>query len=102
MRYCVVKIFRVECSNISIFAFYFFFSSRRRHTRFALVTEFRRVLFRSMSLDAEYNAAAGWKGARLDAVVSSMTPGMGSPYTAVDDEKKIGRASCRERVCTYV
>src|SRR3546814_414191 len=26
----------------------FFFSSRRRHTRCALVTEFRRVLFRSM------------------------------------------------------
>src|SRR3546814_17232281 len=26
---------------------YFFFSSRRRHTRCALVTEFRRVLFRS-------------------------------------------------------
>src|SRR3546814_6836670 len=26
---------------------FFFFSSRRRHTRCALVTEFRRVLFRS-------------------------------------------------------
>src|SRR3546814_18832351 len=30
--------------------FFFFFSSRRRHTRCALVTEFRRVLFRSMKL----------------------------------------------------
>src|SRR3546814_4960002 len=28
----------------------FFFSSRRRHTRCALVTEFRRVLFRSKDL----------------------------------------------------
>src|SRR3546814_2583178 len=29
---------------------WFFFSSRRRHTRCALVTEFRRVLFRSQPL----------------------------------------------------
>src|SRR3546814_15692259 len=32
---------------------FFFFSSRRRHTRCALVTEFRRVLFRS-SVDFEH------------------------------------------------
>src|SRR3546814_11987049 len=30
-----------------IVVYFFFFSSRRRHTRCALVTEFRRVLFRS-------------------------------------------------------
>src|SRR3546814_10257690 len=29
-------------------SFFFFFSSRRRHTICALVTEFRRVLFRSL------------------------------------------------------
>src|SRR3546814_4670808 len=31
-----------------VFFLFFFFSSRRRHTRCALVTEFRRVLFRSL------------------------------------------------------
>ncbi len=30
--------------------FYFFFSSRRRHTRFRGVMEFRRVLFRSRTI----------------------------------------------------
>src|SRR3546814_7259751 len=33
--------------------FFFFFSSRRRHTRCALVTEFRRVLFRSRQDDRQ-------------------------------------------------
>src|SRR3546814_5419025 len=40
-----------DCSGCillsSSYIFFFFFSSRRRHTRCALVTEFRRVLFRS-------------------------------------------------------
>src|SRR3546814_9285436 len=35
------------CVLCSSFSMLFFFSSRRRHTRCALVTEFRRVLFRS-------------------------------------------------------
>src|SRR3546814_9581014 len=35
------------CHMIILSLFFFFFSSRRRHTRCALVTEFRRVLFRS-------------------------------------------------------
>src|SRR3546814_2831033 len=34
-----------------VYLFFFFFSSRRRHTRCALVTEFRRVLFRSLIVD---------------------------------------------------
>src|SRR3546814_948568 len=37
----------------------FFFSSRRRHTRCALVTEFRRVLFRSHAVDVRI-VANGW------------------------------------------
>src|SRR3546814_6704430 len=45
-----------------IFTYMFFFSSRRRHTRCALVTEFRRVLFRSI-------------GARTARVAQQMTQG---------------------------
>src|SRR3546814_6680888 len=45
--------FRVQL----IVMFFCFFSSRRRHTRCALVTEFRRVLFRSgAALDARIAA----------------------------------------------
>src|SRR3546814_5756701 len=39
----------------------FFFSSRRRHTRCALVTEFRRVLFRSFRTMLFRMIEAGWE-----------------------------------------
>src|SRR3546814_21010664 len=45
---------------------FFFFSSRRRHTRCALVMEFRRVLFRSM-VDMGKPMIAALKGAVLGA-----------------------------------
>src|SRR3546814_4704249 len=48
MSYCVLCVVHVFCS-------FFFFSSRRRHTRCALVTGFRRVLFRSRAWE-EYAA----------------------------------------------
>src|SRR3546814_6478140 len=38
---------------------YFFFSSRRRHTRCALVMEFRRVLFRSAELTDQLKLTVG-------------------------------------------
>src|SRR3546814_7969691 len=38
------------CVLVSFLSILFFFSSRRRHTRCALVTGFRRVLFRSQGL----------------------------------------------------
>src|SRR3546814_15786652 len=39
---------------------FFFFSSRRRHTRCALVTGFRRVLFRSLSVSCERRLPRRW------------------------------------------
>src|SRR3546814_65019 len=39
---------------------FFFFSSRRRHTRCALVTGFRRVLFRSLSESCERRLPRRW------------------------------------------
>src|SRR3546814_9738941 len=41
----------------------FFFSSRRRHTRCALVTEFRRVLFRSLPCSPLRGAPGRFPGA---------------------------------------
>src|SRR3546814_7063531 len=80
---------------------YFFFSSRRRHTRCALVTGVQTcalpiwVLRRSQThhcalqqtasdLPCPTGCAANWSG-----LIPSST-------------SEIGRASCRERVCQYV
>src|SRR3546814_4464285 len=102
--------------------FAFFFSSRRRHTRFALVMEFRRVLFRSnwaISLEqtrvdhfsAEHHTLVSIDGFLTDpetavraailqnfASITPQYPGLRAPLDPVE----IGRASCRERVCQYV
>src|SRR3546814_2835879 len=65
----------------------FYISSRRRHTRCALVMEFKRVLFRSPPARAD--AAAAWRAAPArplwpqsmpgSGFVSSRAPGGGSP-----------------------
>src|SRR3546814_4757116 len=54
------------------FIIYFFFSSRRRHTRCALVTGFRRVLFRS-SIVVHKTAEAALDEGSLGAVVDLNT-----------------------------
>src|SRR3546814_2024115 len=87
----------------------FFFSSRRRHTRCALVTgvqtcalpicKYRQTiekdspaarLFAPGGTKAAYFASLGWSAQGI------AVPNANSMWT------KIGRASCRERVCQYV
>src|SRR3546814_8659848 len=81
--------------------FFFFFSSRRRHTRCALVTGVQTCAL-PISLSGE--------GPRLPnrAGVSRFSSGR-SPCARRCDRScrslsriEIGRASCRERVCQYV
>src|SRR3546814_3500167 len=82
----------------------FFFSSRRRHTRCALVTGVQTCAL-PISL-----ASMNFSGCTKLTTVFGATGGCGS---AGDDcaaavplsssvAMKIGRASCRERVCKYV
>src|SRR3546814_5247564 len=52
----IFVLFRTYMGLGVVVLFCFFFSSRRRHTRCALVTGFRRVLFRS---DIGHRSAAG-------------------------------------------
>src|SRR3546814_4870301 len=98
----------------------FFFSSRRRHTRCALVTGFRRVLFRSnearcKSLLEHRTEAAQAQWDRLIQPDISLIERMKivGEFDRADEAefnslgskapfKEIGRASCRERVCQYV
>src|SRR3546814_5248677 len=78
------------------------FSSRRRHTRCALVTEFRRVLFRSPLLAVELVLpVTRLQADDLDRHARHETLGeSGLRHGHLVEE--IGRASCRERVCQYV
>src|SRR3546814_5490501 len=100
--------------------FYFlFFSSRRRHTRCALVTGVQTCALpisfttntTSMILFANYRADNGGHGWRIryegtegnlyfDCAATSNGTLLSPLSHAWTPE--IGRASCRERVCTYV
>src|SRR3546814_4346431 len=83
----------------------FFFSSRRRHTRCALVTGVQ-----TCALPIS-RAVAAWSGGACRAVTGAQ---MAPPWAAFvngtaahaedfdDVLEEIGRASCRERVCQYV
>src|SRR3546814_3895047 len=98
---------------------YFFFSSRRRHTRCALVTGVQTcALPISLSERAELlGNIADQFDANKDRLARMATQEMGKTYaSAIAEVKKcvagfrhyarngpeIGRASCRERVCQYV
>src|SRR3546814_10454771 len=102
----------------------FFFSSRRRHTRCALVTGFRRVLFRSERLCSRTSAISkAWRrreppGESRNASGSreGRAPEGSHDQRPVQVRGRLGaavfhaplpvggiaRASCRESVCTYV
>src|SRR3546814_1433972 len=72
---------------------FFFFSSRRRHTRCALVTGVQTCALPILIAVAGDHAVLVAVERRLQAHRDRLLP---------DIEVKIGRASCRERVCQYV
>src|SRR3546814_2823981 len=84
----------------------FFFSSRRRHTRCALVTGVQTCALPILTWDAMRWSAHEACSPRGTA--ESMAPGGGDAVghqpqaLAPHRLQQIGRASCRERVCQYV
>src|SRR3546814_4115298 len=84
----------------------FFFSSRRRHTRCALVTGvqtcalpiFRMALIAKL-LHESQPASQDWVTAVLDFNLQSRSA---CDWIERLILREIGRASCRERVCQYV
>src|SRR3546814_1402502 len=103
--------------SATLFLFYvdfcFFFSSRRRHTRCALVTGVQTCALPIFDLDrrelgfakvAERRiAGAEIVEAEADAERDELVEQLRrAAAVAQEDAFEIGRASCRERVCQYV
>src|SRR3546814_9725793 len=84
---------------------YFFFSSRRRHTRCALVTGVQTcALPISPAKAAIFSRLSDFQEAVLcqsHSTFKSWSPAMRLCFTN-STRPEIGRASCRERVCQYV
>src|SRR3546814_8073567 len=91
----------VSCSGsvflcVFVFVCLFFCSSRRRHTRCALVTGVQTC---ALPISAEANLI----GSRENYVrLVGGPPGELDAGQMNTIQLKIGRASCRERVCQYV
>src|SRR3546814_5857252 len=97
---------------LCVWFLFFFFSSRRRHTRCALVTGVQTCALPIFGVeDADF---ADQLACRLvldhPETVTEQHPGAGIAQQALPNlfrrewppADKIGRASCRERVCQYV
>src|SRR3546814_5090282 len=85
-KYCIVCVWCV----------FFFFSSRRRHTRCALVTGVQTCALPIFApADAGYRTLLAQIYLRAGRFVSA-------DQAFADVIQQIGRASCRERVCQYV
>src|SRR3546814_1741031 len=79
--------------TIGCICFLFFFSSRRRHTRCALVTGVQTCALPISTVPTRKSQVFSTAEDNQTAVTIRVFQG---------EREKIGRASCRERVCQYV
>src|SRR3546814_3418751 len=93
--------------SVLFFLFLFFFSSRRRHTRCALVTGVQTCalpIYR-MTLPSCLARSLSTPFRRSSKSPRNLAPAINRPMSSDSTRrprKQIGRASCRERVCQYV
>src|SRR3546814_9184599 len=107
----------ILCTILSILCISFFFSSRRRHTRCALVTGvqtcalpiYHGVQYTGDAIRAAVDLSVKHIGDRLlpDKAIDVIDEAGARQRVVPDAMRKkivdeIGRASCRERVCQYV
>src|SRR3546814_9243816 len=91
------------------FVQFFFFSSRRRHTRCALVTGVQTCALPICTapgpgLSPAIDTVDPQEVARFSAMAAEWWDPAGKfrPLHKFNPTRQIGRASCRERVCQYV
>src|SRR3546814_6627751 len=105
------------CGCVFIFVLFFFFSSRSRHTRCALVTGVQTcalpiLLALPCGAGIAYNPRPAISGSTMGAIVTSKNSNRAAVYSrystdkqdpsSIEDQVQIGRAACREGVCQYV
>src|SRR3546814_2603448 len=90
-----------SCVVCSVVVFCFFFSSRRRHTRCALVTGVQTCAL-PISYDAFQRAHELDRGNVEVLQTMTQLALQSGNLDLAGENAKIGRASCRERVCQYV
>src|SRR3546814_6475508 len=93
--------------SLCVFCFVFFFSSRRRHTRCALVTGVQTCALpiltdSSLRVSALAIALSGIPFFASKCSFCTSSEVQGWRWRSKVLALKIGRASCRERVCQYV
>src|SRR3546814_2172377 len=94
---CILIHYRVLAFCICIF---FFFSSRRRHTRCALVTGVQTCALPISSIASAFTQQKVRKAVAMTGEITLR--GKVLPVGGIKEMIQIGRASCRERVCQYV
>src|SRR3546814_2024839 len=94
------------CLYLACLYFCFFFSSRRRHTRCALVTGVQTCALPIFLWGLPIAFVLGWVASRLDLrqmrIENRQAPKAYFRGLNFLLNEQIGRASCRERVCQYV
>src|SRR3546814_8987186 len=95
---------------VSLFLF-FFFSSRRRHTRCALVTGVQTCALPSAAPKGGVEGGMDFRLAQAEILLSGLLyvarhahrdMSAVCEWVLTQDRPEIGSASCRERVCQYV
>src|SRR3546814_2436543 len=89
----------------TVYIFVFFFSSRRRHTRCALVTGVQTCalpISRPRPSFLRKQESSAFMSASLEALDPGFCWDDELGAGGFGDSVQIGRASCRERVCQYV
>src|SRR3546814_3910797 len=97
-------IYKYKTCVISFVLLFFFFSSRRRHTRCALVTGVQTCALPISLLRLQLRGECpAFPAPRLVDFRPPSVPALPEcPHAPFASGVKIGRASCRERVCQYV
>src|SRR3546814_6932129 len=103
MTVCRYWVRVLELKYEVIYVVLFFFSSRRRHTRCALVTGVQTCalpIYRGSRDRPRAQDPALWT--RRGRPSAAEARGPGEPRRRRRGRREIGRASCRERGCQYV
>src|SRR3546814_1853047 len=95
---CLYTLVVYSCVFV-IFVFRFFFSSRRRHTRCALVTGVQTCALPICRAFCASMPPMIWLASPCTSEAQEISP---STFPSTCRSAEIGRASCRERVCQYV